>query len=321
MNFFKIIFLFLCIYHQSGYSAGCGNNCNTPLEAAEKLFNEEKYEESESLYKSLARSGNAQAQYRLYELHRYSYGIKGNPGTAFEWLHKAAVNNHSAAQFELSVLYKNEGIVDKADLWLKKSVENEYPLALNDLGVKLYKEKNYKVACIFFEKAAQKGVSSAQYNFAIQIIHDRCEVGNRKKAFHWLLEASKQGNSQAQYDLAIMYEEGDGVEKNVDEAIYWLQKSIEKSEMGFESESGKLLSYFIMKYNKGAAVRGTGCGSSTLISNVSAPGTEGSMINIVDCDKVTISNSTQRGGTGSLATVRESSEVNMYDNKVVEGDK
>lgn len=308
-----IIILISILFSSNLYSNGCGDDCKTPMEAAEILMNEGKHKAALNLYTAIARSGNKDAQYKLYRIYR-NMTPAPDPNIITKWLILAAKNNHDSAQFELSEAYKAESMSKEANFWLKKAAENKNPIAINNLGVAQLIKKKYKKACEFFEESSSLGLSEAQYNFSIQIIHDRCEKGNRKKAFNLLLKSSKQGNAQAQHDLAIMYEEGDGVKKDVDEAIYWLSKAISKK--GIDSDSDALLSYFIRKYNKGALVRAIN--SKLTIKNASHPGTNGSSFVITDGEKIEIESSTQRGGTAPFATVRDTSEVILKNNKVKE---
>ena len=45
------------------------------------------------------------------------------------------------------------------------------------------------------------------------------------KAAYWWEKAAEQGNSSAQYNIGACYYNGDGVEKSKTKAIYWFRKA------------------------------------------------------------------------------------------------
>jgi TPR repeat protein len=55
---------------------------------------------------SLARQGNAAAQFDLAQLYRFGKGIPADPHLAFTWYEKAATQRHGYAQYNLAVMYE-----------------------------------------------------------------------------------------------------------------------------------------------------------------------------------------------------------------------
>lgn len=91
-----------------------------------------------------------------------------------------------------------------------------------DLGFKYYQRKNYKKAAEYFLKAAEQGVSKAQYNLGL--IYDSV-VQDYKEAVKWYKKAAEQGHLGAQHNLGLMYKNGQGVTQNCVKAHMWFNLS------------------------------------------------------------------------------------------------
>ncbi len=63
---------------------------------------------------------------------------------------------------------------------------------------------------------------------------------DKQKAFELYEKAANLGNETAQYNLGVLYENGDGIEKNIDKAIYWYVKSAKQGDQDAQNRLEKL---------------------------------------------------------------------------------
>lgn len=102
-----------------------------------------------------AKAGDAGAQYVLATMYFNGQGVEKNAVEAFQWLKRAAEQNHTKAQFQLASLYQ-QGVGTPKDL---------------------------KLAAQWYEKAALSGMTKAQ--FQIGILYGRGEGVERNYAESW----------------------------------------------------------------------------------------------------------------------------------------
>ena len=88
--------------------------------------------------------------------------------------------------------------------------------------------KDLTKAAEWYQKAAEQGLGSAQYQLG------RCYEGGHgvtkdlTKAAEWYRKAAEQGLGLAQYQLGRCYEGGHGVTKDLTKAAEWYQKAADK---------------------------------------------------------------------------------------------
>ena len=78
-------------------------------------------------------------------------------------------------------------------------------------GLSAYDKKDYKKAVALYQKAADQGDVSAQYNLGL--MYDKGK-GVKQDDF----KAADQGYTDAQYSLGVMYDNGEGVRQNSSKA-------------------------------------------------------------------------------------------------------
>jgi len=79
-----------------------------------------------------------------------------------------------------------------------------------------------------WQKAAEQGDATAQYNLGIAYTIGAGVKLNHVTAVKWYLKAASQGNAKAQLSLGIAYIKGEGVEKNAVESTKWFRKSADQ---------------------------------------------------------------------------------------------
>ena len=138
--------------------------------------------------KHVARTGNGNAEMRLYLIYNYGYGGETiDYKEACEWVEKAASHGNSQAQFVLGAMY-NRGI--------------EIP------GYSL--PKNLEKAGELFLKSAQHGNPSGERALGEYFYDGLITSGgshDNKSAIYWLEKSASQGDIQAKEDLSQITEE------------------------------------------------------------------------------------------------------------------
>ncbi|OGB22626.1 MAG: hypothetical protein A3I66_11010 [Burkholderiales bacterium RIFCSPLOWO2_02_FULL_57_36] len=96
-------------------------------------------------------------------------------------------------------------------------------LHANGYGVNLDKEKSRQ----FLLKAAQGGVSLAQYFLGDQLLNEAQNAENWTAGKNWLRAAADKGVSVAAYRLGLHYRESPPPEQNESESVAWNWKAVE----------------------------------------------------------------------------------------------
>jgi TPR repeat protein len=77
------------------------------LEAAEKLYRENHYQEAFDQFRNLAEKGSPEAMRRLGNLYHFGEGVPQDFASAFEWYEKAFINGDDASPHHIGRLYLN----------------------------------------------------------------------------------------------------------------------------------------------------------------------------------------------------------------------
>jgi len=63
----------------------------------------------------------------------------------------------------------------------------------------------------YYRKAADQGVSFAQFNLGLMYAKGECVSKDIRKAVKWFTKATEQGYANAQFNLGVAYHNGNGV--------------------------------------------------------------------------------------------------------------
>lgn len=238
----RTIGTFLIITLAMGLSA-CDGTHEVDLLNAIDLRDKGDYENAFTAIKTLAKKGNAKAQFNLGLMYRNGRGIEQDYKEADKWflqakdtLYTAANDGDAYAQYALGEMYNyGLGVSKDANIatrWYKKSsvsfmqeAEQGSAFAQYKMGVLNHDgkgvEKNDALAIRWYTLAAQQGHANAQYNVGYmyrnnQGIAESDKAVIDKQVMKWYRLASEQGHRNAQFHLALMYSTGEaGVEDNV----------------------------------------------------------------------------------------------------------
>ncbi len=116
----------------------CSGGEKVGIEEGLAAFDSGDYATALKEFRSLARTGNPKAQYKLGEMYNYGLGVGKDYAKARFWYLKAAQQGVAEAQFTLGELYsKGLGIPKdhaKAILWYRLAAEQGHPKAQFHLG-------------------------------------------------------------------------------------------------------------------------------------------------------------------------------------------
>lgn len=120
--------------------------------------------------------------------------------------------------------------IEQAKIWLKKSAEQGYAEAQNNLGHLCEREGNLKNALKYYSMAAEQNQVEGLISLAMMYGSGEGTTKDKNKAHELFLRAANLGDSFAQYIAGCDYANGDGVEQNFEEAYKWYWKAAEQGE-------------------------------------------------------------------------------------------
>lgn len=98
----------------------------------------------------------------------------------------------------------------------------------NKIANEAYDAKDYAKALKYYQYAAEKNDSHAQFRLGYMYDKGKGVTQNYAEAVKWYLKSANQGNESAQYNIGIMYENGRGVKQDYSEANKWYLKAAEQ---------------------------------------------------------------------------------------------
>ena len=111
--------------------------------------------------------------------------------------------------------------IDKAIAVCSESVKKNPDNIRNiyELGRAYHKKKEYEKAVEFYQKAADKGYTNAQYNLGVMYDNGWGVRQDYIKAVELYQKAADQGNADALSNLGVMYESGQSVKQDYKKAV------------------------------------------------------------------------------------------------------
>lgn len=215
----SLLLTFLCLFSMAGESSP------DQLYDADLAYSLSDYPKAVSLYKSIAKQGNAIAQYKLACLYRKGEGLPQDTKEAVKWLRLSAEQGNALAQNDLGDVLANGKIIPKdlkeAFYWIEKAALAGQPSAQTSIGWAYMSDylglaPNYKLAMEWNLKASNQGLAEATSNIGLLYEKGWGVPVDYTKACNWHYSALKQDdNMQATFHLAGLYEKGLGIRKNL----------------------------------------------------------------------------------------------------------
>lgn len=150
-------------------------------------------DEAFEIYMQAAKKNNVKFMCKVADCYAEGYGCEPNLEEAFNWYKKAAEEGLDSAQHKVGKMYyEGDGVpqdIQMAKKWLKEAALKGNVAAQSDLGELLFKNKEYK------------------------------------EALTWLEKASDKEDAKAMFYFGTCYRFGYGVEKDLDKFLFYLKKS------------------------------------------------------------------------------------------------
>jgi len=157
-----------------------------------------------SIFSTLSKQGNANAQSDLGTLYASGNGRPVNMEMASIWWRKAADQGHIEAQINLGIAY------------------------YKGIGV----PQSFTEAAKWFQKPAQQGNTVAQYHLGLVYKNRQDAAQSNEQSVKWYQMAAAQGYADAQANLGFMYYRGTGISQNSSTAIMWFKKAAAQGQKG-----------------------------------------------------------------------------------------
>lgn len=139
------------------------------------------------------------------------------------------------AQFKLGVKYffGEDTRLDysQAFIWFQKAAQQGHGTAQYNLAQCYEKElgvaQDYSLALYWYQKSAERGDIDAMTNIALYYYLGQGTRQDYGEAVRWWKKSASLGDGKACFNLGICYRDGTGVWKDLDEAEKWLLKAKE----------------------------------------------------------------------------------------------
>ena len=128
------------------------------------------YSAAIAIWRPLAESGDADAQFNLGQAYRLGRGVPINLAAAKTWFERAARTGHLDAQTTLGLLLFQNGDQAQGLTWLKQAAEKGEPRALLVYGTALYNgdgvTQDHVLGYAYVSRAAAQGLAPAKETLA-----------------------------------------------------------------------------------------------------------------------------------------------------------
>ena len=185
-------------------------------------------------YRKAAKTGDANAQFRLGNLLYDGYGSTVNHSRpkALAWWESAAKQGHHGAQFKVGDYYERHNDLQTALGWYQQAVEQNDPDAQARLGYMYLTgqgvSENPKRGLDYLHHAAEQGNAEGCYLLGVAYISGRTGSRDLGRAEHWFLKAAEQNHPHAPYELGAVFEKLGNYHK----AKYWYGQAIANGNQG-----------------------------------------------------------------------------------------
>ncbi|WP_044470843.1 tetratricopeptide repeat protein [Mannheimia massilioguelmaensis] len=151
----------------------------------------------------LAQKGNAIAQVNLGIMYFSGRYVEKDLYQAYWWFNEAGAQGSAKAITYIGLMYLDGAGVKKdikhAIKILEQAGKVNYPSAMLALGNAYYMQKDLHASFLWFERAAMKGVSEAQFKLGMMYEKGEGTVKNKKQAIYWYQTTLKANDKIARY--------------------------------------------------------------------------------------------------------------------------
>ena len=190
---------------------------------------QQNMEEAVKWYHLAAEHGHVNTQFILGNFYYYGFEdiVKQNMTEAFRWFRIAAIHDLPDAQYILgSILFLGNDDIPKdktnAKVWLHEAATNDNTNAQFLLGLISLEDddtpENKAEAYKWFALTAEKGFAKAQVQLGNMFENNIGVPQNIEEAVKLYRLAATQEDAEGQYKLGFMFENGKGVKQDISEA-------------------------------------------------------------------------------------------------------
>ena len=233
---------------RKGKTAGIGWIMNDLFDILWKINTPESNLEMICLAYEYSNQGDAPMEVRLGRAYREGRGVLFNLDEAAKWMKKAIDDGCSWAKVEyFDILWSYTGKNHDEDMFnfivnLASTGNREYQSRL----ARCYRdgrgtEKDMEQARIWMKKAADKGLSWAQWEY-FDILWSYNDEVHDLEAFTYAKPKADEGLRGFQARLARCYRDGRGTEKDMEQARIWMKKAADQDLSWAIDEYDQLLS-------------------------------------------------------------------------------
>lgn len=196
----------------------------------------QNFEKAFHFLKMAAEKNHEMGLYHLALYYKEGKGCEENQELWFEYLNKAANAGKPEAQDDLGDVYNGgydnlniQPDAQKALYWYQKAIEQDYSVAMVDLGLcysagGCLPQDDIKAAELF-RRAAEKGDERGQYLLSNEYQEGDGVEQNDIEAFNWCLKSAEQSFVPSMTRLGEYYFYGIGTDQNFEKAVEWLNKA------------------------------------------------------------------------------------------------
>jgi uncharacterized protein len=128
-----------CAFALVAVAAAAAPAIADPLDDGVSAYHDKDYAKAAELWRPLAESGVAGAQYLLGSLYLEGHGVERNDAVAFMWFQRAAAQGDAAAQYNVGASYAGGVGVQKSDVdaakWFRRAADQGVVFAQLNLGL------------------------------------------------------------------------------------------------------------------------------------------------------------------------------------------
>lgn len=176
---------------------------------AQRAYENGDYETAYAGWLTLAEAGDADAQFRVGQMHSNGFGVAMDDAATLKWYSLAAAQGHAEAQFNMGVMYSNGWGVEfndaEAARWFRMAAEQAYLPAVTNLARFYFSgigvEKNYVDSYVWYDIAKELGDVDAQARLdeIATRVSDQELMSAQRTSSRWLadLDSRSQESDQA----------------------------------------------------------------------------------------------------------------------------
>jgi len=197
---FALAILATCLpMSAAAQTAPISESVDTRLDEAAAAGNAGRYADAMALFRPIAETGNARAQYNMAIFHANGFGVPMSKETALAWFEKAAAQGHARALYHVA-LYNDRGL----------GTVQDRPVALS-----------------YYKRAANAGDTQSAYNAAHLLLTGDGVTADETVGARYLLMAAEANDAppEALLGAGWIHEKGIGVSPSITTASHYYAKA------------------------------------------------------------------------------------------------